>query len=103
MARKSVAIHIGGQRYMVRGDVDPTYLRTLASFLDQRMQEVRASSKVVLTEKLAVLAALNVADELFRERRRHADLRRAVHERTRRVVTILDQQEKRLTKTIQTD
>ena len=103
MARKSVEIHIGGQRYLVRGDADPTYLRQLAAFLDERMQEVRASSKVVLTEKLAVLAALNVADELFRARRRHAALRREIGGRLDRLTAYLDQQEKKLSRAIQTE
>jgi cell division protein ZapA len=61
-----VPVTIHGQKYPVRSDLDPAYVARLASYVDERM---RSASDAVPTGdpmRLAVLAALNIADELFR-------------------------------------
>jgi cell division protein ZapA len=68
----TVEVEIYGGRYHVRGDNDPEYLQELASLVDEKMNEVARHVATVDTAKLAILAALNVADELFRCRK-HQD------------------------------
>ena len=96
MAKKSVAVEIAGQRYVVRSDADETYARTLADYLSKRIDEVRSTLRVVPTDKLAILAALHIADELFQERRLRADLKRQVQERGRGLLAFLDREERAL-------
>lgn len=68
--RSSRVVHVDihGQRYAVRSDLDPSYISELAAYVDEKMQ--LASSEVQSGEsmKVAVLAALNIADELFTSR-----------------------------------
>jgi cell division protein ZapA len=62
----STTVEIFGQSYNVRGDGDPNYLAELARFVDSRMREVAAQVATVDPMKIAILAALNIADEFSR-------------------------------------
>lgn len=61
-----VPVSINGQRYPVRSDLDPAYVARLASYVDERMRAASESVPNGDPMRLAVLAALNIADELFR-------------------------------------
>lgn len=67
MIDKIIEIEIFDQKYRIRvkGEEDEQYIGRLTSFIDQKMREVAVKSKSVDTVKIAVLAALNIADELF--------------------------------------
>jgi cell division protein ZapA len=93
--KSSVAVTIAGQQLVVRSDADETYVRTLAAYLSERIDEVRSSQRVVPTQKLAILAALNIADELFQERTKQKDLKRRIREKSKRLLSFLDREEKR--------
>ena len=62
-------VEIFGQTYNVRGEGDPNYLTELARFVDSRMREVAAKVATVDPMKIAILAALNIADEFSRYRK----------------------------------
>lgn len=69
----STTVEIFGQTYNVRGDGDPDYLTELAQFVDSRMREVAAQVATVDPMKIAILAALNIADEFSRFRKQRED------------------------------
>ena len=61
------SVEIFGRRFELRAAEPAEHLQELASFVDRRMRELADVSPHVDTAKLAVLTALNIADELFRE------------------------------------
>jgi cell division protein ZapA len=63
MRHEPVTVEIYGRSYTLRG-VDPGQARRLAVALDRRMRELAGGSATADTLKLAILAALNLADEL---------------------------------------
>jgi cell division protein ZapA len=63
-----VHVEIFGQTYAVRAGTDPKYIEQLASYVDGQMREVAKASGAVDTIRIAVLAALNIADEYFQAR-----------------------------------
>ena len=67
MIDKIIEIEIFDQKYRIRvkGEEDEKYISHLTSYLDQKMREVAVKSKSADTVKIAVLAALNIADEFF--------------------------------------
>lgn len=65
----TTTVEIFGQAYNVRGDGDPDYLTELARYVDARMREVAAEVATVDPMKIAILAALNIADEFSRFRK----------------------------------
>jgi cell division protein ZapA len=69
MTPGSTNVEIFGQTYLVRGEGDPNYLLELARFVDSRMRDVAAQVATVDPAKIAILAALNIADEFSRYRR----------------------------------
>ncbi len=67
MADKDNMVHVEifGQAYAVRGGDDPGYVEKLAAYVDEQMKAVSRTSGAVDSLRIAVLAALNIADERF--------------------------------------
>jgi cell division protein ZapA len=61
-----VPVEIQGQRYPIRSALDAEYVARLASYVDDKMRAAADSTPTGDSLRLAVLAALNIADELFR-------------------------------------
>ena len=61
-------VDIQGQRYAIRSELDAKYVSDLAAYVDSRMEGVGRELASTDGVRLAVLAALNIADELFRAR-----------------------------------
>ena len=80
MIDKIVEIEIYGQRYRIRvkGEEDEKYIGHLTSYVDQKMHEVAVKSKSADATKIAVLAALNIADELFLGQKRLDQVNEAI-------------------------
>ena len=73
MAKKNIVsteVEIFGAIYPVRGDKDPESLQELAKLVDDKMREISRQVQTVDTGKIAVLTALNLADELVQCRQR---------------------------------
>ena len=63
-----VTVEIAGQRYPIRSALDERYVAELAAYVDQKMRAASDSAPASDMLGLAVLVALNIADEYFRER-----------------------------------
>jgi cell division protein ZapA len=63
-----VHVEIFGQTYAVKAGGDPGYVEKLAAYVDEQMREVSRASGAVDSVRVAVLAALNLADECLRLR-----------------------------------
>ena len=61
-----IPVEIAGQRYPIRSTLDDQYVARLAIYVDEKMRAAADSAPTGDTLRLAVLAALNIADELFR-------------------------------------
>lgn len=92
---RPVTVTVAGQSLALRTDASPTYLRELAAALDARLATLRASQlavpatsgrrRPVSTQGLALLCALQLADELHQAQRGHAALRREARQRLQRI------------------
>ncbi|MCI0512927.1 cell division protein ZapA [candidate division KSB1 bacterium] len=67
-------VKIYGTEYPIRGDSDIEYIKRIAEYVDAKMREVDQSLSEVSALKVAILAALNIADELFKERNKNETL-----------------------------
>lgn len=59
-----VSVEIFNEDYTVRGEENPEYIEMLASYVDRRMKMISQRNHNLTTTKIAVLTALNLADEL---------------------------------------
>jgi cell division protein ZapA (FtsZ GTPase activity inhibitor) len=95
---RSVKVQVGGQTLALRTDASTTYMRELARMVDERLADVRekhsfevgGDRRVVSTQALALLCALQLADELRQADEKHGALRKDVRARTERILGHLD-------------
>ena len=85
-------MNIAGQRYVLKSDADERYVHSLAGFVDDKIREVQRGSRHVATHEVAILAALQIADSLFRERRGRAALRKRVRTEARRMLDVISRE-----------
>jgi cell division protein ZapA len=62
---KTIEIEIFGQRYILKGEADEDYVKRLAQFVDDNMRGLAQGMRTATLSKLAVLAAINIAHQLF--------------------------------------
>jgi cell division protein ZapA len=67
--KHAVKVMIGGEEYTVRSDLSPEYTREVAGYVDQALKKVLAQGGLVETHKAAILAALDITNELFQAKR----------------------------------
>ena len=85
-----VPVEIHGQRYPIRSSLEPEYVARLALYVDQKMRAAAESTPTGDSLRLSVLAALNIADELFRCREANEDRDGRLAERAGEIERLLD-------------
>ena len=85
-----IQVEIYGQSYQIKAGADPEYIKKIAAYVDFKMKELASATPTVDSIKIAVLAALNIADEYFQLKRSKQDVDREFERRTERMNQILD-------------
>jgi len=66
-----IKITIFGQEYSVKAPADPTYIKKIAEYVDSKMREVQSGfSSTQSSNRIAILSAMNITDELFNARKK---------------------------------
>ena len=92
---ESVQVEIFGQTYSIKVANDPAYIRELAAFVDARMKEIQKSTGTPDVYRIAILAALNITDELHRLRSQHDELKITTSSSLDRLMEITDSGERK--------
>jgi len=85
-----VKVQIFGQTYSIRGELDEAYMQELAQYVDEKMQAIADMTKTVDTQKVAVLAALAIADELRSIQRDRGEHEELLREQAERCLTLVE-------------
>jgi cell division protein ZapA len=85
--KRSVTVQVAGQRYTLKTDQDDRLVKSLSAYVDNKFRDVQKASRSPDTQAVAILTALQVAEELFQTRQEAADLKKSVREKAR---TLLD-------------
>ncbi len=85
-----IKVQIFGGEYKIRGQADPDYIAEVARYVDNKMREINEKLSVATLGKVAILASLNLADELFKERRERELALSQVRERAAGIVSKLE-------------
>lgn len=72
--KHSTRVTICGEDYTIRSDSPPEHTRAVAAYVDAKINEVLESASVVESHKAAILAALQITDELFAARSEQGEL-----------------------------
>ena len=89
-ASRIVTVEIMGQRYPIKSSLDLEYITHLAGYVDEQIQAATNASTGGDTVRIAVLAALNIADEYFRARKTEAHLSENLQKRATEIEQIVD-------------
>jgi len=88
---QSVSVNILGREYKIRGVADPAYVEEVAAFVDTRMREIARGTATPAPDRVAILAAINIADELLQLRRSGDDELQSIERRTQNLIRLLDE------------
>ena len=87
---EGIRVVIYDQEYFVRGDLDEEYIQKLAKYLDAKMRAIAGRTRTVDSLRVAVLAALNVADEYHQVKAKYEETTKRVDEKVEECSRILD-------------
>jgi cell division protein ZapA len=85
-----VTVEIAGQRYPIRSGLDERYVAELAAYVDQKMRAAATAAPESDILGLAILTALNIADDYFRARQQQTNVNGEFTERALRLEQIVD-------------
>ncbi len=90
MTEHVITVDIHGQRYPIRSTLEAEYVARLAAYVDEKIRVAAETSPTGDSVRLAILAALNIADELFNCREATSATDGALAERAGRLERLLD-------------
>jgi cell division protein ZapA len=85
-----VQVQIFGHSYAIRGEADQEYILDVAAYVDRKMREITEKLPVASLSKVAILASLNIADELYKERAQREARETSLKDRTDKLNAVLD-------------
>jgi len=86
----STEVFILGQKYTLRGDAPEEYIRELASYVDTKLKEVYKGTPNITPVKASILAALDIADELFKIKNRQEELTNNIEKKAATLASLFD-------------
>ena len=88
----STSVQILDREYKIRGVEDASYIREVAQYVDAKLREVaRGANPMPPADRVAILAAMNIADELFQLRRASTEEFSSIERRAQSLIRMLDE------------
>ncbi len=88
--QKPVEVTILGQKFVVKSESDEAYVREVASFVDQRMNDILQKTKSVSNLNVAILSAMNIADEFFSFKKKKEQSIQTVTKKMEEMIELID-------------
>ena len=87
-----IKITIFGQEYSVKAPADPTYIKKIAEYVDTKMREVQSGfSSTQSSNRIAILSAMNITDELFNAKKKGDTDSNEVEEKITSLIDLIDE------------
>jgi cell division protein ZapA len=90
--KKALDVEILGQKFTISSDADEGYMLKVAGYVDGKMQELMQASKPVAKTNVAMLAALNIADEFHRLKDSHEAVLNRLDQLSKKISTTLTEE-----------
>lgn len=88
--KRKVEVSLLGRNFTIKSDKEEAYLHQVASFVNRKFDEIRHQTRTATSHDLALLVALNLADELFQSEDRARSTRAELRKRSERLLRSLD-------------
>jgi len=92
--KRLIEVEIFGQTFTVNSEDDEAYVRQLASYVDQRMRQVGGASKTAVPLRVAIMAAMSIADEYYKASSREAEIEQEAARLSAALLERIEQSEK---------
>ena len=87
-----VKVTIYGQEYTIKAPADATYIKNIAEYVDEKMREVQEElSTPQVPAKIAILAAMNISDDLFAQKRNHEKSNNEVERKVSSLIEVIEE------------
>ena len=90
--KKALDVEILGQKFTISSEAEEGYMLKVAGYVDAKMQEFMQASKPVGKSNVAMLAALNIADELHRLKDSHEAVLNRLDQLSKKISTTLTEE-----------
>jgi len=87
---KTVEIKVFGQTYTVKSDAEDSHIQEVAKYVNEKMDEVLKKTRSVSTLNVAILTALNIADDLLKEKENRVMILREIEVRSKDLAEKID-------------
>eukprot|EP01156_Anaeramoeba_ignava_P011595 Anaeramoba_ignava/a484068_26.p4 GENE.a484068_26~~a484068_26.p4 ORF type:complete len:101 (-),score=6.34 a484068_26:2685-2987(-) len=88
-----VKVNIHGQEYTVKAQADPDYIKNVARYVNEKMDEVeRSLPNKQASIRVAILAAMNITDELFSNNLEKNKLQKNIQSKTNLLIKEIDRE-----------
>ena len=94
--KQTVEVEIAGQKLSIRSDEGPQYVQELADYVDSQMRQLVDKRATFNVQRAALLVAIQLADELFREKDLHRKFRKRVAAKLDALDVAITEHERRL-------
>jgi cell division protein ZapA len=88
--KASVSVTMGGQKLAIRSEHPEAYIRALADYVNQKVGDLQRHSKSAGGQQLALLAAMNIADELFTAQVKQKEFKSKVQKKGEQMMRALE-------------
>lgn len=88
--KKTTEVSIMGQKFMIKSESDGDYVNDVAGFVDQKINEVMQNTRSVASLNVAILAAMNIADEFFKLKMDRAERLGVVEKKIKDLIELID-------------
>lgn len=90
--KKTIEVAIMGQKFLVRSESDETYVARVAQYVNEKVTEIAKKTQSIPSLNVAILAAMNIADELLRSREKKEQVFQSVEKKIHGLIELIDLQ-----------
>jgi len=88
-----IEVEIYGQAFRIAtGDATPEYIQRLASYVDERMRAIAVTTRTTSVNRMAILAALNIADDLLKLQESYEQSSQLFNSKTDHLIALVQEQ-----------
>jgi cell division protein ZapA len=90
-SKNRLRVNIYGEEYTIRSDGNEEYIREVSGYVDRKMREIAEKTSNKSPSRVAILAALNITDELFGAKKHENKDISAFEKRAGDIISMLDE------------
>ncbi len=88
--KRGTSVEVYGYTFNVKSDLNRKQVQEIAEYVDAKMKDLAAKLKVSSTSRLAVMAAINIAEEFYRIKSEQNELSEAIEEKSTRLIQLVE-------------